>query len=174
MHTTQRHDDHEVRAGPGAARRTLPRAGLTQAAPPTPWPQTAARILLGATLAAAGISHLTFARKGFQAQVPDSIPVPKDFTVVASGAVEIGLGIALVALRRQRIPLGLTAAAFFAAVYPGNIAQYLNHADGLGLDTDAKRLARLPFQPVLIAWALWSTGAWSWLRAADDRAELEP
>jgi uncharacterized membrane protein len=142
----------------------MPQPALTEPALPTPWPQTAARVLLGATLAFAGISHLTFARKGFQAQVPKSLPFSEDFTVLASGAVEISLGVALMALRRQRVPLGLTAAAFFVAVFPGNIAQYLNHADGLGLDTDTKRLVRLPFQPVLVAWALWGTGAWSWLR----------
>ena len=124
---------------------------------------------MGAALAFAGISHLTFARKGFQAQVPQALPFSEDFTVVASGVVEISLGVALMALRRQRVPLGLVAAAFFVAVFPGNIAQYLNHADGLGLDTDTKRLVRLPFQPAMIAWALWSTGAWSWLRGKAPR-----
>lgn len=121
--------------------------------------RTAARLLLGAILAFAGVSHLTFARDEFQAQVPRSIPVDEDFTVVASGFVEIALGAALMALPRQRRVVGLVVAAFFVAVFPGNIAQYLNHADGFGLDTDRARFLRLFFQPVLVVWALWSTNA---------------
>ncbi len=29
------------------------------------------------------------------------------------------------------------------------------------LDSDSKRLARLFFQPLLVVWALWATGAWA-------------
>jgi uncharacterized membrane protein len=123
-----------------------------------------ARLLLGAMLAFAGTSHLTWARAEFVAQVPTSLPLSEDFVVVASGVVEIVLGLSLLLLRRQRVPIGLIAAAFFVAVYPGNIAQYLNGVAAFGLDTDAKRFARLFFQPVLVAWALWSTGASAWVR----------
>jgi uncharacterized membrane protein len=106
----------------------------------------------------AGISHLTFARKEFQAQVPDIIPLPKDDTVVYSGVAEILLGTAIVATPARHRPLiGKIAAAFFTAVFPGNIAQYVNQKDAFGLDTDRKRLTRLFFQPALIAWALEST-----------------
>lgn len=118
-----------------------------------------ARLLLGGMLAFAGVSHLTFARDEFQAQVPKSIPLSEDFTVVASGFVEIALGAALMGLSRERRIVGLVVAAFFVAVFPGNVAQYLNHADGFGLDTDRARFIRLFFQPVLIVWALWSTDA---------------
>ncbi|WP_313403928.1 MauE/DoxX family redox-associated membrane protein [Aeromicrobium sp.] len=121
--------------------------------------KTIARLLLGGILAFAGVSHLTFARDEFQAQVPRSIPIDEDFTVVASGIVEIALGAALMALPRHRRIVGLVVAAFFVAVFPGNIAQYLNHADGFGLDTDRARFGRLFFQPVLVLWALWSTDA---------------
>jgi len=121
--------------------------------------RTFARLLLGAVLAFAGVSHLTFARGEFQAQVPRSIPVDEDVTVVVSGIVEIALGAALIALPRQRRVVGLVVAAFFVAVFPGNIAQYLNQADGFGLDTDRARFLRLFFQPVLVVWALWSTDA---------------
>jgi len=121
--------------------------------------RTVARLLLGGVLAFAGVSHLTFARDEFQAQVPRSIPVDEDVTVVVSGIVEIALGVALMALPRQRRLVGLVVAAFFVAVFPGNVAQYLNHADGFGLDTDRARFARLFFQPVLVLWALWSTDA---------------
>lgn len=147
------------------------RPSLLAPAPPTPLPQTLGRMLLGGMLAFAGISHLTFARKEFQAQVPEILPFPEDFTVVASGVVEILLGLSLIALPKQRVPVGLVVAGFFVAVFPGNIAQLLNHADGFGLDTDAKRIARLPFQPVLIGWALWSTGAFSWLKDSPSNKE---
>jgi uncharacterized membrane protein len=109
----------------------------------------------------AGISHLFWARKEFQAQVPDwtteVVPVDTDTVVVASGVVEILLGASLVAFPAQRRRAGTLLALFFAAVFPGNIAQFTYRRDGFGLDTDVKRLVRLFFQPVLIAWALWST-----------------
>ena len=123
--------------------------------------RTIGRVLLGGFLAFAGTSHLTFAREEFQAQVPSWVPVDTDLVVVGSGVVEIALGVALVAApRRYRPWVGAAAAAFFVAVFPGNVAQYVEGNDGFGLDTDAKRLARLPFQAVLVLWALWSTGAW--------------
>jgi hypothetical protein len=43
----------------------------------------------------------------------------------------------------------------------GNISQYLNGVDAFGLDSDTSRLVRLFFQPLLVVWALWSTGAWA-------------
>jgi len=128
--------------------------------------RTVARLLLGAVLAFAGVSHLTFARQEFQAQVPRSIPIDEDVTVVVSGIVEIALGAALMALPRHRRVVGLVVAAFFVAVFPGDVAQYLNHADGFGLDTDRARFLRLFFQPLLVLWALWSTDA---LRVLTER-----
>ena len=122
--------------------------------------QHIARVGLGGFLAFAGISHLTFARDEFQAQVPDALPLNDDFVVLASGVVEISLGTAFMLWKAKRIPLGWLLAAFFVAVFPGNISQYLTHTDAFGLDTDRKRLIRLFFQPVLVAVALWSSGAW--------------
>lgn len=117
-----------------------------------------ARIGLGGALIFAGISHLTFARKDFQAQVPDWVPLEKDETVVYSGIAEIALGSSLVLVDEAHEELiGRIAAAFFVAVFPGNISQYVNQRSAFGLDTDAKRFIRLFFQPVLIAWALKST-----------------
>ena len=106
----------------------------------------------------AGFSHLFWAREEFQAQVPRWVPMDPDGVVMASGGVEITLGVGLAVLNRDRVLVGRLLAAFFILIFPGNIAQYLNHADGFGLDTDTKRLVRLFFQPVLIAWALWATG----------------
>lgn len=132
--------------------------------------QSAARLALGAALVGAGTGHLTFARDEFQAQVPRWIPVDHDLVVLGSGVVEIGLGLWLASGYRRRLA-GWVAAGFFVAVAPGNIAQYLEGNDGLGLDTDRKRLLRLPFQPVLVAWALWSTGAW---RGRPHRPRTQP
>jgi uncharacterized membrane protein len=117
-----------------------------------------ARVLLGANLIVAGIGHLSFARKGFRAQVPNWIPFEKDDTVVYSGYAEIALGAAIILTpQKHRETLGKVAATFFAAVFPGNLAQYQHHRSALGLDTDRKRFVRLFFQPALIYWALAST-----------------
>ncbi|GAB2461891.1 membrane protein [Hymenobacter qilianensis] len=122
--------------------------------------QNVARGVLGTFMIVAGAGHLTFARREFQAQVPDFVPLDKDTTVLASGVVEIGLGLALLSLKgRNRVRMGLGLAAFYALVFPGNIHQYTHHISAFGLDTDAKRMGRLFFQPVLMGWALWSTGA---------------
>ena len=137
---------------------------LLEPAPPLSTARTVARAGLGAMLLFTGISHLTFARREFIAQVPKSLPLSADTVVVASGVAELLIGAALVALPRHRVPVGLETAAFFIAIFPGNVAQYLNGVDAFGLDTDGKRLARLFFQPLLVAWALHSTGAWEWLR----------
>jgi uncharacterized membrane protein len=118
----------------------------------------AARIVLGANLIFAGISHLTFARKAFKAQVPDWVPLKIDDTVVYSGIVEIALGSALVFTpKKHEETVGKVAAAFFTSVFPGNISQYTHHKSAFGLDTDNKRFMRLLFQPVLVYWALKST-----------------
>ncbi|WEK14827.1 MAG: hypothetical protein P0Y48_06455 [Candidatus Microbacterium phytovorans] len=123
--------------------------------------RTCARWLLAGSMVFAGLSHLFWARREFQAQVPDAVtdllPIDKDGVVVASGAVEMMLGLALVALPRERRRVGALLAAFFVAVFPGNIAQAMGQRRGFGLDSDRSRIARLFFQPVLVAWALWST-----------------
>ena len=123
------------------------------------------QMVLGFALAYAGIGHLTTSRQAFQAQVPTLLKDYADFVVLASGVVEIALGIGLVVLWKYRVQMGLLSAAFFVAIFWGNISQYINQVDAFGLDTDTKRFVRLLFQPVLVAWALVSTGAWRWLRA---------
>lgn len=119
--------------------------------------RTVCRVLLGASLVFAGVSHLTFARDEFQAQVPESVPLDPDTTVLASGVVEVGLGAALLFARKRRGLVGVIAALFFIAVFPGNIAQWMHHRDGFGLNTEVKRFVRLFFQPVLVWIAFWST-----------------
>jgi uncharacterized membrane protein len=124
------------------------------------------RILLGAFLIFTGVNHLTFARVEFLAQVPPWVPLDGDLVVVLSGIAEIALGLGLVLLARQRVLVGLATAAFFVLIFPGNISQYVNRIDAFGLNTDQARFIRLFFQPLLVIWALWATGAWSALRAA--------
>ena len=120
-----------------------------------------ARYLLGAALIYAGVGHFTFSRLAFQAQVPPWLPLDPDFVVLASGAVEIALGLSLIFIARYRKQIGWLTAAFFLAVFPGNISQYLTQTDAFGLNTDEARAIRLLFQPLLIIWALWATAAWS-------------
>jgi len=127
-------------------------------------------MVLGFALAYAGISHLTTSRQTFQAQVPTLFKDYADFVVLASGVVEIVLGLSLIALWRYRVQVGWVVAAFFVAVFWGNISQYLNHVDAFGLDSDRARLIRLFFQPLLVMWALGSTGAWSAWRGKRYRA----
>ena len=121
--------------------------------------KTIARMLLAAFLIFAGIAHLTFGREDFRAQVPVWLPLDVDFVVLASGVVEILLGLALASTSKWMPQIGLIVAAFFVAVFAGNINQYLQGIDAFGLNTDDARLIRLFFQPVLIAWALWSSNA---------------
>jgi len=116
------------------------------------------RIVLGAFMVMAAIGHLTYQRSEFQAQVPDWIPLSKDLVVILSGVVELGLGLSMIFWKRERIKVGIALATFYVLIFPGNIAQYINHTNAFGLDTDKARLIRLFFQPVLIFWALWSTG----------------
>jgi uncharacterized membrane protein len=132
---------------------------------PTSVPRTVGRVVLGAALLFAGVSHLSFNREAFQAQVPEWLPLEKDFVVLASGVVEIGLGAALIAAPKHRVSVGWVVAAFFVAIFPGNISQLTTRTNSFGLDTDAARAIRLLFQPALVVWALWSTGAWRAWRA---------
>ena len=124
--------------------------------------KTVLQLLLGAFLTSAGISHLGSNRTEFLAQVPTWLPLNGDFVVVASGIVEITLGISLITttfiLTQYRKQVGITVAIFFILIFPGNINQYVNKIDAFGLDTDQKRLIRLFFQPLLVIWALWAGG----------------
>ena len=127
------------------------------------------QVILGIALTYAGSTHLTSSRQEFQAQVPTWLPLDADFVVIASGIVEIILGLALLILWRYRSQVGVIVAIFFILIFPGNINQYVNGIDAFGLDTDQARLTRLFFQPVLVVWALWSTSSWqiikNWRRA---------
>lgn len=125
------------------------------------------RVLLGSFMLYAGVGHLTFLRTEFLAQVPtwlSSKTDTMDFVVLASGVVEIVLGVLMIVGRKLKVKTGIALAIFFVLIFPGNINQYVNQIDSFGLNTDNKRLIRLFFQPVLILWALWSTGALGFLK----------
>lgn len=123
--------------------------------------RTIAWMLLSLLMLAAGISHLTWGRRGYRIVVPDwatrLLHTDKDTIVVASGVAEIGLGAALVALPRERARVGTAIAAFFIAVFPGNVHQWRTRRAAPLLETDRARLVRLFLQPVLVWWAWWST-----------------
>ena len=121
---------------------------------------------LGLFLLFTGIGHLTFGRIEFAAQVPDWLPIGADIVVLGSGVVEVVLGAALIALPGHRVAVGWVVSTFFVAIFPGNVSQYVNRVDAFGLTSDEARAVRLLFQPVLVLWALWSTGAWR------DRTDL--
>ncbi|SFG99894.1 Uncharacterized membrane protein [Pedobacter insulae] len=126
--------------------------------------QHTVRIILGLFMIAAALGHFTFQRQEFQAQVPNWIPLSKDLVVILSGVVEISLGLAMLCWKNKRPQIGFALALFYILIFPGNIAQYLNHTDAFGLNTNSARLARLFFQPVLILAAIWSTGGFAYLK----------
>jgi len=121
-----------------------------------------ARWALAAGLGFMGVAHFVQTR-GFRPLIPDWATritrLDKDAIVIASGAAEIALAAGLLALPKERRRIGWATAAFFVAVFPGNVQQWRTHRSAPGLDTDTKRLVRLFLQPALIAWALWSTHA---------------
>jgi len=120
-----------------------------------------ARLLLATLLIAAGVSHLTWGRRGYQIVVPDWAPrvtrLDKDAIVVASGVIELALGAGLIALPKERTRLGVAVAVFFVAVFPGNVHQWRTGRSAPLLRSDRARLIRLFLQPLLVGWALWST-----------------
>lgn len=123
--------------------------------------QIIGRLILGVILFVAGIRHLSWSRVEFLAQVPNWVPLDADLVVILSGIVEIILGLALIIMAKQRILIGYAVALFFVLIFPGNISQYITQTDAFGLDTDRARFIRLLFQPLLVIWALWCTGAWT-------------
>ena len=126
------------------------------------------QLSLGAFLTSAGTSHLGSNRTEFLAQVPSWLPLNGDLVVVASGIVEIALGVSLITttfiLTQYRKQVGIVVAIFFILIFPGNINQYVNKIDAFGLDSDQKRLIRLFFQPPLVIWALWSSGGMKYFK----------
>ncbi len=127
-----------------------------------------AQVVLGLGLAFAGSTHLGANRAEFQAQVPTVFKDYADFVVLASGVAEILLGLGLIFAWKYRAQIGWAVALFFVAIFWGNISQFVNGVDAFGLNSDRARATRLLFQPLLVIWALWSTGAWRTWRTRTD------
>jgi len=132
--------------------------------------QTIGRWVLAGCLFIAGTSHLAWNSDEFLAQVPGWVPVSAALVVFVSGVVEIALALALVALPSRRRQVGWVVAAFFVAVFPGNISQFVTQTDAFGLNSDLARGVRLLFQPVLVVWALWSVDEFTALRRLARRS----
>ena len=131
--------------------------------------QNVFRVLLGIAMLYIGIGHLTFSRIEFQAQVPTWLTSEEkliDFVILVSGIVEIIFGALMIWGGKLKVKTGIALAIFYILIFPGNINQYVNGIDAFNLNTDTKRLVRLFFQPLLLLWALWSTGG---LRFLDKR-----
>lgn len=117
-----------------------------------------ARWTLAALMLVAGVGHLV-ATDEFLGQTPSWLP-QRTLIVVVSGVVEIGFALALLLLPSRRRQVGWALAAFFVLVFPGNLFQAIEGTSTFALDEPVERWVRLLFQPVLIVWALWCTGAW--------------
>lgn len=123
-----------------------------------------ARWVLAGFLATAGVGHF-LSPDAFAAQVPPWLPLP-GVVIAVSGVIELAFAAALLLWKSRRVWVGWALAAFFVVIFPGNISQFLTGQDAFGLDTDTARFIRLLFQPVLVVWALWCTGAWRAWRAS--------
>jgi uncharacterized membrane protein len=69
------------------------------------------RLLLGLFMTYAGFSHLTFNRQEFVAQVPTWLQFSEgftDFVVLASGVVEIALGLGMLLLWKKKAVVRIT------------------------------------------------------------------
>jgi len=125
------------------------------------------RVLLGSIMLYIGIAHLSFRRIEFQAQVPTWLTTNEgmmDLVVLISGYIEIAFGVLMILGGKLKIKTGIALGIFYVLIFPGNINQYINEIDSLRLDSDNKRLIRLFFQPLLVLWAFWSTGALKYLK----------
>lgn len=131
---------------------------LDRLRPPVRW-------VLAAGMAVAGVAHLV-STDAFLGQTPDFLPFRREI-VWASGLIEIAFAVALVLLPGRRRTVGRLLAAFYVAIFPGNVYQAVAGTSSFGLDTPAERWTRLLFQPVLVALALWATAGREYDEASD-------
>lgn len=131
------------------------------------------RIILGSFMVFAAFGHFTFLRVEWQSQVPNWVPLDKNLVVILSGIVELTLGLSMLFLTKYKSYVGWLLALFYLLIFPGNIAQYINNDDFGGLNSDTARFIRLLFQPILIVFALWSTGAWKAWRQNKSLKKLD-
>ena len=111
------------------------------------------RVILAVVMIGIGMLHLV-QPDGFVKTVPHFLPAPLALVIV-SGVFEIlgGVGL-LVPVLRRAASLGLVALYF--AVFPANLNMALNDIQPAGSHVPLALLwLRLPFQILLILWALW-------------------
>ena len=122
--------------------------------------RTAMRIAMAIFYLAAGLLHVGTPEK-FLPIVPDWVPQP-DLVIVATGVCEISGALALMTTRLRKLA-GIMLALYAVCVFPANIKHAIDHIDLPGLPSSWWYHApRLAFQPVLVWWALWCSGAIDW------------
>lgn len=117
-----------------------------------------ARWVLGAVFVVAGVLHFT-RPSSYLPIIPPWLPAPRTLVLV-SGAAEVAGGIGVLLPPPVRRWAGWGLVLLLVAVFPANV--YMA-TEGIGLDGSWGRTLlwlRLPLQAVLIAWALWASGAW--------------
>ena len=128
--------------------------------------RTIGRWALSALMVFTGTVHFT-STTSFYGQLPAWTPA-RSGVIWVSGGVEIALGLGLAfAPARWRPTVGRVLAVLFVLVFPANLYQAIAGTDAFGLRTPEARWGRLVFQPVLIIWALWASGAWPRVDPAD-------
>jgi len=114
-----------------------------------------AAVALGIALVVAGSMHFTQTAR-YLVMMPPWVPA-HEAMVYASGAAEILCGFGLVVERTRRLA-GIFAVLLFVAVFPANLHVAMNGVVVPGLpEARWYSWARLPFQLVYIAWALWAS-----------------
>jgi uncharacterized membrane protein len=114
--------------------------------------------LMGAGLMSMGILHFV-TPKGFDAIIPDEIPIPRRTLTYASGVAELVVGAGLLVPQTRRVA-ALAAIALFVAVFPANVNTVRVVKDRpLGYRLTA--FARLPLQIPMItsAWTIFRRSA---------------
>lgn len=116
------------------------------------WLLVGSIVLIAIGFIAAGINHFR-APDIYLGVIPPWLPWPKVLNLI-SGAAEIagGIGVLLPATRRAA---GWGLIALLVAVFPANIQMVVNGFPGTDLPVWVL-WARLPFQPLLIAWVWWA------------------
>jgi len=112
----------------------------------------AARLAMAVAMMFSGVSHFADTA-AFVQLLPEWVP-GRTPLILATGVLEILLGVGLLTRRRRR-EVALLLVAYLVAVFPANV--YVAVADvpldGLG---GGNPWLRLPFQAVYIIWVLWA------------------
>jgi uncharacterized membrane protein len=133
----------------------------------------AALVVLALSYVGVGVAHFTHTDM-FVAIVPPALPAPR-VLVWISEIAEVALGLAVL-VPRVRPWAGWGLLALLIAVFPANIYMAVSEVGLPGLEPPPRWAlwARLPFQLVFAAWALWATDALSLLPSRRRRVQESP